>query len=135
MFDAKVTLTKIKDKVLDNYDTNEGWIVKKTRLEYVNRIVAIIPTIYQKDKVHYFNNKSIMMIFKTDHGKSINWATIMYSQLVKKLIRWEKCQKNMIEGTTKREPKKDVCHFAIVLEVLFQKWFPLNGAKIIGKKK
>jgi hypothetical protein len=30
--------------------------------------------------------------------------------LVKELIKWEKCQKNMIEGTTKREPKKDVCH-------------------------
>jgi hypothetical protein len=45
----------------------------------------------------------------------VNWATIMYSQLVKELIRWDKCQKNMIEGTIiKREPKKDVCHFAIV---------------------
>jgi translation initiation factor IF-1 len=29
----------------------------------------------------------------------------------------------MVEGTVKREPKKDVCHFAIVLKVLFQKWF------------
>jgi hypothetical protein len=36
--------------------------------------------------------------------------------------------KNMIEGTTKREPKKDVRHSAIVLEVLFQTWFPLEGA-------
>jgi hypothetical protein len=35
----------------------------------------------------------------------------------------------MIEGITKREPKKDVCQFAIVLEVMFQKWFPLEGAK------
>jgi hypothetical protein len=61
--------------------------------------------------------------------ESVNWATIMYSQLVKELIKWEKCQKNMIEGTTKREPKKDVCHSTIVLEVLFQKWFPLKGAK------
>jgi hypothetical protein len=33
----------------------------------------------------------------------------------------------MIEGTSKREPKKDVCHFAIVLKLLFQKWFPLEG--------
>jgi hypothetical protein len=54
----------------------------------------------------------------------------MYSQLIEELIRWEKCQKNMIEGTTKlREPKKDVCHFSIVLEVMSQKWFPLEGAK------
>ncbi len=43
-----------------------------------------------------------MMIFKIDYGEFINWATIMYSQLVKELIKWEKCQKNMIEGITKR---------------------------------
>jgi len=32
-----------------------------------------------------------MIISKTDHGKSINLAAIMYSQLVKNLIRWDKC--------------------------------------------
>jgi hypothetical protein len=42
---------------------------------------------------------------------------------------------NMIRGTTKREQKKDVYHFAIVLEVLFQKWFPLDGAKSQERKK
>jgi hypothetical protein len=31
----------------------------------------------------------------------------------------------MVEGTSKGKPKKDVCHFAIVLEILFYKWFPL----------
>jgi hypothetical protein len=46
------------------------------------------------------------MISKVNHGKSVNWGVIMYFQLVKELIRWEKCQKNMIKGTTKREPKK-----------------------------
>jgi hypothetical protein len=51
----------------------------------------------------------------------------MYFQLVKELIRWDKCQKKMIKGTSKRKRKKDVCHFAIVLEVLFWKWFPLKG--------
>jgi len=59
----------------------------------------------------------------------------MHSQLVKELIKWEKCQKNMIEGTIKREPKKNVCHFAIILEVMFQKWFPLEGAEPHEKKK
>jgi hypothetical protein len=76
-----------------------------------------------------------MMIFRAHHGKFVDWAVIMYSQLVKELIKWEKCQKNMIEGTSKKEPKKDVCHFAIVLEVLFQKWFPLERAKSQEKKK
>ncbi len=76
-----------------------------------------------------------MMISKANHGKSMNWTTIMYSQLVKELIRWGKCQKNMIEGTTKREPKKDVSHFVIVLEIIFQKWFLVKGAEPLEKKK
>jgi hypothetical protein len=68
-----------------------------------------------------------MMISKIDHGEYVNWVVIMYFQLVKELIRWEKCWKSMIEGTTKRESKKDVCHSTIVLEVLFYKWFPFEG--------
>ncbi len=76
-----------------------------------------------------------MLISKTNRGKSVNWVIIMYSQLVKELIRWEKCQKNMTKGIAKRKPKKDICHFAIVLEVLFQKWFPLKGVKSHEKKK
>jgi hypothetical protein len=51
MSNAKVTLVDIADKVPNTYNTNEGWVVKKMRLEYVNRIVAILPIIYQKDKV------------------------------------------------------------------------------------
>jgi len=72
MSNAKVALINIVDKVPNTYNTNEGWVVKKMKLEYVNRIVAILPIIYQKDKVQYFNNKSPMMIFKENCGKSIN---------------------------------------------------------------
>ncbi len=75
------------------------------------------------------------MMIRADHGEFVNWVVIMYSQLVKELIKWDKCQKNMIEGITKRLPKKDVCHFAIVLEVFFQKWFPLEGVESQEKKK
>jgi hypothetical protein len=50
------------------------------------------------------------------------------------MIKWDKCQENMIEGTSKRKPKTDVCHFTIVLEVLFQKWFP-SRAKSQKKNK
>jgi hypothetical protein len=32
------------------------------KLEYVNRIVAILPIIYQKDKVQYVNNKFAMIM-------------------------------------------------------------------------
>jgi hypothetical protein len=63
------------------------------RSKHFNKIITILPIIYKKDKVQYLNNKSTMMIFKSNHGKIVNWAVIMYSQLVKELIRWEKCQK------------------------------------------
>jgi len=47
--------------------------------EYVNKIIVILPIIYEKYKVQYFSNKSTMMISKANHGKYVNWATIMYS--------------------------------------------------------
>jgi hypothetical protein len=46
------------------------------------------------------------MISKVDDEEFVNWVAIMYSQLVKELIKWEKCQKNMIEGTNKRGKKR-----------------------------
>jgi hypothetical protein len=51
MLDARISLAYIANRVLDTYNNNEGWVVKKMKLEYVNRIVAILPIIYQKDKV------------------------------------------------------------------------------------
>jgi hypothetical protein len=91
MSDAKVTLVNIADRVPNTYNTNERWVVKKMRSEHANIIAIILPIIYQKDKVQYFSNKSTMMISRVDHGKSINWAIIMYFQVVKELIKWEKC--------------------------------------------
>jgi hypothetical protein len=93
MLDAKVALANIIDRALDTYNTNERWVIKKMKLEYANRIDAILPIIYYKNKVQYFSNKSTMMISKVDHGESVNWAVIIYYQLVKDLIRWEKCKK------------------------------------------
>jgi hypothetical protein len=37
MSNAKVALANIADRVLNTYNTNEGWVVKKMRLEYVNK--------------------------------------------------------------------------------------------------
>jgi hypothetical protein len=71
MFDAKVALVEIANKVLDAYNTNEGWVVKKM-FEYVSIIVVNLPIIYQKDKVKYSSNKSIMMISRVDHGEFVN---------------------------------------------------------------
>jgi hypothetical protein len=50
MFDAKVALAKIANRVPNTNNTNEGWVVKKMRLEYANRIVAILPIILCKIK-------------------------------------------------------------------------------------
>jgi hypothetical protein len=72
MSNAIITLEEIANRVPNTYNTNEGWVVKKMRLEYVNRIVTILPIIYQKDKVQYFNNKSIMMISRANHGEFVN---------------------------------------------------------------
>jgi hypothetical protein len=48
---ARVTLVEIVDGVLDIYNTFERWVLKKMRLEYANRILAILLIIYQKDNV------------------------------------------------------------------------------------
>jgi hypothetical protein len=71
MFDVKITLANIVDRVLNTYNTNDRWVVKRMRSKYPNRIVAILP-IYQKDKVQYFSNKSAMMISSADHGEPVN---------------------------------------------------------------
>jgi hypothetical protein len=51
MSDVRVALAELTDKILDIYNTNERWVVKKMRSRYANRFAAIMPIIYQKDKV------------------------------------------------------------------------------------
>ncbi len=46
MSNAKVAFVDISNKVPNSYNTNEGWVVKKMKSEYVNRIVTIFPIIY-----------------------------------------------------------------------------------------
>jgi hypothetical protein len=79
-----------------------------------------------------------MMISIVDHGKSVNWATIVYFQLVKELMRWEKCEKNMIEGITKRKTKKGCmpfCHSprSFVSKVVSTRMSRAIGEEEIGK--
>jgi hypothetical protein len=50
MSNARVALANIADRVPNTYNTNERWVVKKMKSKYANRIVAILPIIYQKDK-------------------------------------------------------------------------------------
>ncbi len=41
----------------------------------------------------------------------------------------------MIEEIAKIKPKKDVFYIAIIIEVLFEKWFPLEGVESHEKNK
>jgi hypothetical protein len=91
MSNARVALAYITDRVPNTYNTNEGWVVKKMKLKYAKRIATILSMIYQKDKVQYFNNEFAVMIFRAYHVEFFNWVTIMYFQLVKELIKWDKC--------------------------------------------
>jgi hypothetical protein len=59
MSNAIIALINIADRVPNTYNTNEGWVVKKMKSKYVNIIVAILPNIYQKDKVQYICNKDL----------------------------------------------------------------------------
>jgi hypothetical protein len=51
MSNVKIILLDVADKVPCTYNTNERWVVEKVKPEYVNRIAAILPIIYQTDKV------------------------------------------------------------------------------------
>jgi hypothetical protein len=46
MSNAKVAFANIIDRIPNIYNPNEGWVVKKMRSKYVNKIVAILPIIY-----------------------------------------------------------------------------------------
>jgi hypothetical protein len=48
MSNCRIALVDITNKVPNSYNINEGWIVKKMKPKYVNRIVTILPIIYQK---------------------------------------------------------------------------------------
>jgi hypothetical protein len=41
MFNVKVALVDIANRVLDIYNTNEGWVVKKMRSKYVVRQLSV----------------------------------------------------------------------------------------------
>jgi hypothetical protein len=69
-----------------------------------------------------------------NYGEFVNWATIMYSQLVKELIKWEKCEKTWLREQPKEDKKKCMpfCHNprSFVSEVV-----STRRSRTIGKKK
>jgi hypothetical protein len=39
MSDVKIALAYITNRGLDTYNTNEGWVIKKMKPKYINRII------------------------------------------------------------------------------------------------
>jgi hypothetical protein len=42
MSNVRVALVDITDRIPNTYNTNEGWVVKKMKSEYANKIIIII---------------------------------------------------------------------------------------------
>ncbi len=53
-------------------------------------------------------------------GKYVDWANTMSKQLHKKLVRWTTFQTKIHRVIVKFDVKKDVCHFALVIELLME---------------
>jgi hypothetical protein len=53
----------------------------------------------------------------------VDWADTMFKQLQKKLIRWTTFLTKMLKGIIKIYLKKDVCHLALIIEILMQHFF------------
>jgi hypothetical protein len=56
----------------------------------------------------------------------MNWCSIVLTQLLVKLIRWTKCQKKATTNLVPNRTKVDNCYSGPILDVLFEKWFPLS---------
>ncbi len=47
----------------------------------------------------------------------------MFKNLIKELDIWSKTNAKMIKRKGKRDAKKDMCNFALLIKVLMQHWF------------
>jgi hypothetical protein len=93
------------------------------KLPYDICLHALIQVIYQRDKIYYFNNKNVISITTIVQGKTIDWANILFKQLQRELTRWTTAQTKVMMGIIKVDPKKDVCHSTLVIEILIQHLF------------
>jgi hypothetical protein len=55
--------------------------------------------------------------------------------LHKELAKWITLETKMPKGIVKVDAEKDVCHFALVIKVLMQYFFPKNGIDILSMLK
>jgi hypothetical protein len=48
----------------------------------------------------------------------------LFKQLIRELMRWTTSQTKMLMGIIKVDPKKDVYHSTLTIEILMQHFFP-----------
>ncbi len=53
-------------------------------------------------------------------GKTIDWANTLFKQMWRELIKWTTSQTCMLRRIIKVDPKKDLYHLALVIEILMQ---------------
>jgi len=99
-----------------NSPTNQ-WNVKSMGLPYFVRYLAIISIIYQREKVHCFNNKDAITLVKTKKGQKVNWAHIIFNSLSNELDQWYM----YVKGN--KGDEKDTCQSTLVLAKIFQYLF------------
>jgi hypothetical protein len=54
----------------------------------------------------------------------------MFKNLIKELDIWSKANAKMIERKGKRDAKKDMCNFALLIKVLMEHWFLKEQFKV-----
>jgi hypothetical protein len=64
--------------------------------EFHARFVVILQILYQKERLIYFNNQIAITFDLANKGRLSNWYSIVLTQLLVELIRWNECKKKAI---------------------------------------
>jgi hypothetical protein len=56
-------------------------------------------------------------MMKANKGEPMDWAKIMFKNLIKEFHKWMKALAKMLKGNNKMDAK-DMCNFSLVIEVL-----------------
>jgi hypothetical protein len=57
----------------------------------------------------------------------------LFNQLLRELMRWTTSQTKMLMGIIKVDPKKNVYHSTLIIEILMQHFFPKTNNKYSQK--
>jgi hypothetical protein len=64
--------------------------------EFHARFVVILQILYQRERLIYFNNQIAITFDLANKGRLSNWYSIVLTQLLVELIRWNECKKKAI---------------------------------------